>query len=347
MFKFKLKSIAAVVIVLFVALPIFAKSSQSFSRTYHEQFAVNPDVLFKVNNKYGFVKIVTNNTNEIIVDVKVSIDAASQDKADKLLDRITISIMGDASEVTAITEIEKNSKFKDLSIDYTISMPVSGRLDAINKFGDFYLNELNGSAEVYVGYGALEIGDLNSQNNKVTVKYGSGKINYAKYLTGLSRYSKMRVDRAKLLDMNSQYGELRIGEVGRLILKSAYEDIEIGTVVELEANVRFGDMEIDGIMGKFICDAQYGDIEVSFISKDFTVVELEADFGDAELTFENGSNFTLNAKASFGDVNMPNGTINTVSGGDLQSYEVQTTNTETPSKVFARMSYGDLDISIY
>lgn len=347
MIKFKLKSIAAVVIVLFVALPIFAKSSQSYTRTYHEQFAVNPDVLFNISNKYGFVKIVTSNSNEVVIDVKVSVDAASQDKANRLLDRISISIMGNTQEVSAITEIENNSNFKELSIDYTISMPVTGQIDATNKFGDFYLNELNGTAKVYVGYGAVEIGDLNSQDNTVTVKYGSGKVNYANYLTALCKYSKIRVDRAKLLDLNSQYGQLDIGEVGRLILKSAYEDIEIGTLVEFEANIRFGDVEIDGIMGKFICDIQYGDVEVSFISKDFSTVELESDFGDGELTFENGSNFTLNAKATFGDVNVPNGTINTITEGDSYSDEEQISNSEKLAKVFARMSYGDLDITIY
>lgn len=347
MFKLTLKSFATFILVLFVAVPVFAKSSSEFTRSYHEEFAVNQDVMFNIKNKYGFVKVVTSPSKTVVVDVKIKVEASSQEKANKLMDRIRISISGGEDLVTAVTEIEKNTSFKSLSIDYTVNMPVTGQIDATNKFGDFYLNELDGEATIYVGYGALEIGELNHTHNNVTVKYGSGKIDYAHYINVVSRYSKMRVKRAKLLDLNSQYGEVQVGEVGRLVLKSAYEDIEIGTVVELEANVRFGDMEVEGIMGKFICDAQYGDVEVNFISKDFSEVEIASDFGDVDLAFESGSNFNLNGKASFGDISIPNGSISTVSGDNTQVYDGNLYEGTAPSSVVARISYGDLEISIY
>jgi len=235
--KFKLKSIAALLSVLFFGLQVFAGGLEEFKKEYHETFDVNKDVILTVSNKFGFVKIVTSETDQINIDVKVTVEAKNAEKAKKLLDEIQIEIIGNKENVSAITKLAKGSKFKELSIDYTITMPVSGNVDITNKFGSFYLNELNGNSKIYVGYGSLDVGSLNSQNNDVTVKFGSGKVKYAQYLNYVSRYSSVHIDRAKLLNLDTQYGDARVGEVGRMDLKNAYGDVRLGTIVELKADV--------------------------------------------------------------------------------------------------------------
>lgn len=346
MLKFKLKSIAALLSVLFIGLQVFA-SNEEFRKSYHESFQVNSDVLLEVSNKYGFVKIVTGDVNEIVVDVEITIEEKSFEKAQKQLDKIDISISGDASSVRAMTTIEKNGHFKELNIDYTITMPITGSLDLTNKFGNSYLNELGGSAKIVVSYGSLDVGSLNSKENKVTVKFGSGKIKYAHYLDFTARYSEVRVSKAKLLNLDAEFGDVRIGEVGRMDLRCQYGDVNLGTIVELNAVMKFGDLEIEGIMKRFELDAQYGDTEVEFISKDFENVIVTSSFGDVDLGFQSGSNFTLKGKASFGDIDIPSGTLNHVdnsSGSDR--YNGKMFEGTTPSMVEVNMSYGDVDISI-
>jgi hypothetical protein len=347
MMKFKLKSIAALLSVLFIGLQVYASNLEEYSKKYHEQYQVNSDVILDVSNKYGFVKIVTGESNEITIDVVVTVEGKNQEKAQKLLDKIDITISGDASLVTAITSLEKNSQFKELSIDYTITMPVSGNVDVVNKFGNVYLNEINGNSKIYVGYGSLDIGSLNSQTNDVTVKFGSGKIKYAHYLDCVTRYSDMRISRAKLLNLDAQYGDVKVGEVGRMDLKCQYGDVGLGTIVELTADVQFGDLDVEGIISQFTLDSQYGDTEVDFISKDFDAISVNSSFGDVELGFQSGSNFTLEGKASFGDISIPTGTTKEVDGGGgSDTYYGKMFEGSTPSTVKVKMSYGDLDITI-
>ncbi|MGB0391001.1 MAG: DUF4097 family beta strand repeat-containing protein [Salibacteraceae bacterium] len=347
MMKFKLKSIAALLSVLFFGLQVYASNLEEFSKKYHQQYQVNSDVILDVSNKYGFVKIVTGESNEIVIDVVVTVEAKGKEKAEKLLKKIDVSINGSASQVNAITTIEKNSNFKELSIDYTITMPATGNIDIVNKFGNLYLNELNGNSKVYVAYGNLDIGMLNSQNNDVTVKFGNGKIKYAQYLDCVSRYSDIRISRAKLLNLDAQYGDVKVGEVGRMDLKCQYGDVSLGTIVELTADVQFGDLEVEGIISEFLLDSQYGDAEVDFISKDFETVSVHSSFGDVELAFQSGSNFTLEGKASFGDINLPSGTKKEVDGnGNSDTYYGKMFEGTSPSSVKVKMSYGDLDIRV-
>ena len=343
----KLKSIAALTFVLFLGLQVFAGGLEEYKREYHESYKVNSDVVLTVSNKYGFVKIVTGETDQITIDVKISVEAKNQEKAQKLFDQISIELSGSSSKVTAITRLKNNSKFKELSIDYTISMPVTGNLDATNKFGSFYLNEINGNSKIYVAYGSADIGNLNSKTNDLTVKFGRGKVKYAHYLNYTSQYSSAKVGRAKLLTLNNQYGSITVGEVGRMTLTNAYGDAELGTIVELKMKTKFGDVEVDAVISKIDIDTQYGDIEIDFISKDFGNVTIDSSFGDVDIAFESGSNFILEGKASFGDISIPNGTISSVNdNGNSESYSGKMFEGTTPSVVKARMSYGDLDISI-
>lgn len=348
MMKFKLKSIATLLSVLFFGLQVFAGGLEEFKKEYRETFDVNKDVILTVSNKFGFVKVVTSETDQINIDVKVTVEAKNAEKAKKLLDEIQIEITGDKENVSAITKLIKGSKFKELSIDYTITMPVSGNVDITNKFGSFYLNELNGNSKIYVSYGSLDIDNLNSQNNDVTVKFGSGKIKYAQYLNYVSRYSSAHIDRAKLLNLDTQYGDARVGEVGRMDLKNAYGDVRLGTIVELKADVQFGDLDVEGIINTLELESQYGDVDIDFISKDFADVTIHSAFGDVGLAFQSGSNFVLEGKASFGEINIPGGTISSVDGsGNSDTYNGKLFEGTSPSTVKAKMSYGDLDISIH
>lgn len=348
MTTFKLKSLAAFTFVLFWGLQVFAGGVDQFGKEYHKSFKVNKDVTLDVSNKFGFVKIVTSETNALTIDVKITVEAKNIEKAKKLLEQIEVTITGNADKVVAITEFEKNSQFKELSIDYTISMPVSGNIEITNKFGEFYLNQINGKSNIAVSYGSVDIGSLNSQENDLTVKFGSGKVKYAQFLNYTSRYSTATVKRAKLLNLDAQYGAIEIGEVGRMSLKNSYGDADLGTIVELTAEVKFGDLDIEGIIGKFVINSQYGDVDIDFISKDFDLIDIKSSFGDVDLSFQSGSNFVLEGKASFGDINIPSGTISKVDdSGGSDTYNGKMFEGTSPSTVKALMSYGDLAISIH
>ena len=338
MWKLKLKSVVALIIVLSFGAQVYAGKQTQYKTEYHKNYDVVENVQVNVVNKYGLVKIISGPVNEVSIDVTVSLAAKNQEQASKLLGSIKIILEGSESEVSATTHIENNNKFKELSIEYVIHMPINGSIDVENKFGDFYLNELKGNVKLLVAYGKVDIGTLHAKQNEVTVKFGEAKINYATYLTMVGRYSKVHVDQAKLFNIDSQYGEVKARQIGRLILASAYDEVNLGTIVEMDAS----------IMKEFKLDAQYSDVDIAFVSKDFTDIEIHASFGDVAVAFESGSNFEFDGQASYGDINIPSGTVSTVqknAGSD--SYEGAFFEGKKIGHFKARLSYGDLDVSIF
>lgn len=340
----------AVALVLSLAfLPVFADSvlPAEFKKEYHESFTVNSDVLVDLSNKYGDIEITTGSEDKVTIDVVVSLDASNQEKAQKLLDRIEISISGSNDKVSAMTQITEKGNFDDLSIDYTVYMPKSAQLELVNKFGDVSVTTVDGPTNIYVGYGALNTGALNSKSNEVTVKYGKGHVAFASYMDMTLRYTdRMNVGKAKLLNLDSQFSEVEIGAVGRLNLDAAYDDIELTAGAEVIGILKYADMEIGAVTSKLDVRVAYGDLEVSKIDSEFKLVDLNVQFADASIVFEDESQFTLEAEAAYGDISLPSSKLNLSKDESYTSvdYEGSTKSGAGNATVKLKASYGDIRV---
>jgi len=123
---------------------------------WEREFEVNPDATLKINNKYGSVHTTTWEKNIVTIKVIVSLDVDSKEKADRILKHIDIVFNASKQEVNVITEIQgqfPKKMNKKLQIDYTIMLPKTNNLSIKNKFGDIYVNELEGKADLKMSYG--------------------------------------------------------------------------------------------------------------------------------------------------------------------------------------------------
>ena len=343
--KNKLKSIISLLGTLFIGLHVFAGHLEEFSKVYHQEYSVNSDVLLNISNKYGKIKVITSETDRVTIDVLVMTEGKSEVKSKEVLDKINIEFYGEASKVTAKTLFDDHAKFKNLTIDYTITMPINGSVELINKFGDVYVNELNGSSVIKIAYGDLIAGKLNSKNNNVTIKFGDAKISYVNYLYTVLRYSDIKINKVKLFDLDTQYGDANVGEVGRMIFDGQYSDVRIGTIVELVADIRYGDITVEGVLSSVKLDSEYGDANFKLVSKGFKNIDVNTSFGDVDIDFESGSKFVLDGTASYGDVKIPQGTLCELKeNGEVKKQNVKSEPTVSTVKV--KVSYGDLDIGI-
>jgi hypothetical protein len=95
-----------------------------------------------------------------------------------------------------------------VNVNITISMPASVNLDATNKFGDIFINQLTGKAKIYLSYGNLEINKLENSDNLLDLQFSRANIKSIKGAVMLLKYSEMDLSYAGSLRLDSKYSNL-------------------------------------------------------------------------------------------------------------------------------------------
>ena len=112
------------ILPFFIGANIALSAEGDYSKTIKKEYNVEKDALLIVKNKYG--KIHCNNWEKDVISIEViiKIDAPTEEKAAKILDKIDVKISGNSSEVSVVTEFQKGwcdeKIYKELSIDFLI-----------------------------------------------------------------------------------------------------------------------------------------------------------------------------------------------------------------------------------
>jgi hypothetical protein len=77
------------------------------SRTYRENFKVNPDVVVELNTSYADIEFETWNKNEVLVEATVELQGASAEEAAAYFGREGVEILGNSSGVQVRTQSER------------------------------------------------------------------------------------------------------------------------------------------------------------------------------------------------------------------------------------------------
>lgn len=346
----KQTTVAFVLCLLLVPSLSFAFGKSEFSRSFSEAFSTNADVSVSLYNKYGDIDVISTNENKVSIDVKITVEASSLEKANKLLDKITISIDGDKSTVNARTSFAPKSNFNGLQIDYIVKLPKTARLNLENKFGDVVINQLDGPTKIHVGYGAFRSGNLNNKQNDISIDFGQGSIAYATYLDLTIKYTdKMHVKKVKLLELNSQFSEVHVGAVGRMNITSAYDEIEVTAGAEVFGSLKFSEISITAITSKVDLKSQYGDIDIEKMDEDFELCAIEVKFCDANIEFSSNSQFSVNGKVSFGDFRYDDDYIqlHVKEGNTSATFNGSSKRGSGSATVTVNGSYGDIHLDTY
>ena len=81
-------------------------SHDDYSKVIKKEFAVNPDAKFIIENKFGEVHIDNWQQNSISITVTISAECSSESAAARILDKISVTMNGTASQVDARTVFE-------------------------------------------------------------------------------------------------------------------------------------------------------------------------------------------------------------------------------------------------
>jgi hypothetical protein len=148
-------------------------------KTFSKTYSLNGDDKVSLSNKFGALKINTWAKNEVKVEVTITAEANSDERAQGILDNITISDNKGSDGVSFKTNIKGNNDARiekgektGFHVDYEVFMPAKNPLSAYNEFGPTTIGDHHGEATIVTKFGSARIGKLGNAK-KVQIEFGS------------------------------------------------------------------------------------------------------------------------------------------------------------------------------
>jgi hypothetical protein len=336
---------------LILAFTGLASAQDKFEKKYHDEFDVDKSVTFEISNKFGDIKIENTPNDKITIDAEVIVKARSKDKADDIMDKITVVISKTGNIVSAKTELEDiSTKNISFEINYTITMPAYLNTNLENKYGNVIINELHGKNNLAVKYGSLNVNKILDDNDKPLTSVDLGycersRINEFNWGKIIIKYSKLEVGTGKALAISSKYSKLKLGTFSSVVAEVGYDDYEIEDISNLVMTAKYSNIEISQLTKKFKIDNKYGNVSINKIPKDFEEIDVISKYASINLGLANNASYILSAKTNYADINYNpikiTQRIKEDFGIEINGYSVDE-NASSIVKIFSE--YGEVDL---
>jgi hypothetical protein len=287
-------------------------SAEEVSKEFHKEYAAGPEKALDISNKYGDVVIESWDKDQIVIDVKVTVELPSKERAEKLLSYIDIEFSEEGDVVKARTSIDEKFSFtgwggesKRFSIDYNVKMPVKNSLTLANRYGNTKINELAGLVNLDIKYGNLTAGKLTRGNvkpwNSLTLAYGKGSIEEAGWMNITIRYTgNMDITKSTAILLDSKYSKMSFGETSSVLGESKYDNIRIEKIRNLDLENGYSDVKIGTLTTKLRFEGSYGSFSIENIPADFESVNVEAHYMGVKLGLAENANYELDGHVRYG-----------------------------------------------
>jgi hypothetical protein len=341
--------ILPVLLLIFILIPRISSARDESSKIIKKEYTVNPDARILFENKFGQIHINNWDKNLVTIEIRITVGASTQAKADKLLDLVTIASEGTSSSVQTRTIMSK--EFTDntkLSVDYTVSMPSTVMLSLTNKFGDTYLNELTGKGNFDISYGNLEVNKLLNSDNVININFGKGDIRYITGAMVTLKYSELNVDYAGSLFVASKFSNLGGNKVVSLSLNFEGGKVDLENSSAVTGNTKFTDLSFSKLDNKIDLDIQYGNCDISDIAPDFKQISIRNKYGNVSIGIPSAASYTLDASLKFCDLDFPEDRadiIEKIKTNTSKSYKATIGKKPNPeSNVIIRSEFGNVSL---
>ncbi len=354
----KILKITAVSLLLFTITTTAIAGKVPQTKEYSKEFSITPNTKLRVDNRFGQVNIQNWNNPSISIYVLVKVDNGNAERTQELLKSIEVTLTQEDDLISAITKIDEDyihkprrlfqSTYNEISIDYTIKMPAYVDVSVINRFGDIFINELNGHLEVELKYGNLRINQLRRGDKEplchINLSYGNATIDEANWLKIDLRYGKIEVDELTASVILSRYSKIAIARSSSLVINSKYDKFELGEVNNITGESGYTTFIIDVLNKKFSLDAKYGDVKIANVSKNFEKIYFNGSYAGLTAGIPQDASYLLNARVSYGKVNLgdqPNKINRIESNTSIELNGAVGKNDNPRSRVNLNMRYGN------
>jgi len=292
-----------------------ALSAQEVSKEYNKEYKVSAGSSLELDNKYGDINVETSETEQVIINVKVTVRYPNQERAEKLLGYIDVQFSEEGNNIKAETVIDDKFNFngwggdsRKFTIDYLVKMPVSLALTLSNRYGDTDLDDLSGLVNLDIKYGNLTAGKLARGNEKpiseINLAYGKATIDEAGWLDASVRYSgNFTINKCQALLLDSKYSSLYFGDISSLVGESRYDGkFRIETINNLVLDQGYSSVNIGTLTKKLSLDAGYGSFNAEVVPAGFESIKVDSRYTSVRFAIDESANYNLDAKLSYGSL---------------------------------------------
>lgn len=350
--KGKLKSI---MLFAFLFIGIWGYA-EDFTKTFHKQYKAGKNTTLKLVNKYGDMKIVNWDKNTIDITVSISVKASDQSKAENTFRKIDIDFDESGNTVSAITSINESIRNTSFKIDYFVKIPAYINVDLSNKYGDLFLNEVNGRANISVKYGNFTINKLGRGNQKplnyIYVAYSNSycDIEQANWLKMEVAYSKIAIESIQALMIASKYSSLKIKKARSIVAESKYDHpFKIGAIRNFICTAGYSSFEISKLYNKLDLTVKYGNLDLYKVDSNFELIKIDQRYGKSNLQIPANISYQIEAQGAYGSVEYPKSyKLNKIiDGTESRVWGTVGVAKNTPAKIIINSRFGNVQISEY
>jgi hypothetical protein len=301
-----------ILLLLSLFLISFTLSAQEVTKEFHKEYTAGPNTTLEISNRYGDVVIQSWEKDQVVIDVRITVELPNKEKAEKLLSYIDVQFSEGENLISAKTVIDDKFSFtgwggdsRKFSIDYKIKMPVGTALTLANKYGDTEIDELHGLVNLDIKYGDLTAGKLTRGNikpiNRLNLAYGKGTISEAGWLDLTVRYvGSMGIIKSQALLIDSKYSKLNLGETSSIVGESKYDNIKIEKINNLVLENGYTETNIGTLTKKLNYNGSYGSFSIDRVAAEFESINVDTHYMGVKLGLDESANYKLEAKVTYG-----------------------------------------------
>ena len=213
--NFVLKIGALILVFMLCSNSIFAIE---FYHRINKEDTISKNGLVELSNTRGKIDIETWDENRVSIEIVITVNARNQSDANSVIERISIVYSNHNDKIIAETQILEMPRWNwnyvqsEYTVDYNIKMPKTANLNLFNRFGDAWIGDLKGKANLSIQHGNIRLKNVENQltlnlqygnctvieasDSDITMIHGKIKLKKATNINFTTSYSKVNVDRA-------------------------------------------------------------------------------------------------------------------------------------------------------
>ncbi len=267
-------------LLLIIGISFSLSAQKEVKKEISESYKVSQDFTLEVENKYGSIDIVNWDKKELEVVIEMVVKAPSEEKAQKILDKIDVDINESGNGVAFVTQMDiKNMGNKiNVEVNYKISAPSSINAKLTQKYGGIFIEELTGDVSLVIKYGNLMAQSLVNKKDNVN-------------------------------ELVLAYSNAEIAEAGKLEAKLAYSEIKLESVGSYEGKLAYSKLAAVNLTGKLVLDAAYSSVKVENVVAGFKTINVTAAYGNVKIGMDAEAAYTYEMESKYGGLNAPAGAV--------------------------------------
>lgn len=349
--------------VLLITIPLTSTdaNAEKLNKTYNKEFSTEKGNQVTIENRFGQVNIENWDKNAVSITVEVTVEHNSADKAQKMLDAINVTIEKVGDEIKAVTEIDEkafrissgfnfSSSSKEFSIDYNVKMPKDLNLDLYNKFGDAFINEITGHADIKIKYGNLKANRIfrgsEEPLSSLTLGYGDASIEEVDWMKLDIKYANLSITNGKALVLISKYSKISVENASSLVVESKYDGINIGNISNIVGESGYTTYKIGKIGKKLSITTRYGDVKVQEVAPTLQELVYRGSYASLSAPIPASVSYQIDATASYGGLSYNSqAKVSRIENNSKVSVNgIVGSNENTKTKVSVTVKYGSANL---